>query len=198
MERRNSGTSLSWHGREGVLFGGTRVISLSRLRRLGASWSRRHRRDSDKGGHVGDALIEDGVAVFDDAYQVAEEVGSSRTRTVLDPPHPPDREALGPSAYRSFGWAKATGQDGSTAEAWLETGDSYAFTPAAAIRAVEETLRPSGRGALSPSVAFGANFRVHHPRHRVHRRPPPPPPADATLSPSPASRWVSTDAQEVQ
>ena len=63
-----------------------------------------------------------------------------------------------PSTYRSFGWARATGSDGFTAEAWLETGDSYAFTPAASIRAVEETLAGSRSGALSPAGAFGADF----------------------------------------
>jgi short subunit dehydrogenase-like uncharacterized protein len=63
-----------------------------------------------------------------------------------------------PSTYRSFGWARATSADGITAEAWLETGDAYAFTPAASIRAVEETLAGSKRGALSPAAAFGAEF----------------------------------------
>ena len=63
-----------------------------------------------------------------------------------------------PSASRSFGWARATGHDRSMAEAWLETGDSYAFTPAASIRAVEETLKGIAPGALSPAAAFGADF----------------------------------------
>ena len=63
-----------------------------------------------------------------------------------------------PSTSRSFGWARATGRDGSMAEAWLETGDSYAFTPAASIRAVEETLKGIAPGALSPTAAFGADF----------------------------------------
>jgi short subunit dehydrogenase-like uncharacterized protein len=63
-----------------------------------------------------------------------------------------------PSVSRSFGWARATGRDGSTAEAWLETGDSYAFTPAASIRAVEETLKGTAPGARSPAAAFGADF----------------------------------------
>ncbi len=63
-----------------------------------------------------------------------------------------------PSASRSFGWARATGRDGSTAEAWLETGDSYAFTSAASLRAVEETLKGIAPGALSPAAAFGADF----------------------------------------
>ena len=78
---------------------------------------------------------------------------------------PPARDVTGsddedapPSTYRSFGWARATGSGGASAEAWLQTGDSYAFTPAASIRAVEETLAGSQRGALSPAVAFGAEF----------------------------------------
>ena len=78
---------------------------------------------------------------------------------------PPARDVSGSddeddlsSTYESFGWARAAGSDGATAEAWLQTGDSYAFTPAASIRAVEETLAGSQRGALSPAVAFGADF----------------------------------------
>ena len=100
---------------------------------------------------------------------------------VLDSPDSPDGEALVPSAYRSFGWARATGHDGSRAEAWLETGDSYTFTPAAAIRAVEETLGRSRRGALSPAAAFGANFAFTiQDTTRIDA-----PQADATLSASP-------------
>ncbi|HEY3923707.1 MAG TPA: alpha/beta hydrolase [Acidothermaceae bacterium] len=53
-----------------------------------------------------------------------------------------------PRTYSSFGWARATGPDGATAETWLETGESYAFTAAASIRAVEETLARSPHGAL--------------------------------------------------
>jgi hypothetical protein len=53
---------------------------------------------------------------------------------------------------------KGNGRDGSMAEAWLETGDSYAFTPAASIRAVEETFKGTAPGAFSPAAAFGADF----------------------------------------
>jgi short subunit dehydrogenase-like uncharacterized protein len=80
------------------------------------------------------------------------------------PGHPaPSSKASEPSAdkrpvYRSFGWARATGPDGATTEAWLQTGESYAFTAAASIRAVEETLARSQSGALSPAAAFGADF----------------------------------------
>jgi len=61
-------------------------------------------------------------------------------------------------AYLSFGWARATGPDGATTQAWLQTGESYAFTATATIRAVEETLARSPSGALSPAAAFGADF----------------------------------------
>lgn len=59
---------------------------------------------------------------------------------------------------RSFGWARATGPDGATAQAVLQTGESYAFTAAASIRAVEETLTQSPLGALSPATGLGADF----------------------------------------
>jgi short subunit dehydrogenase-like uncharacterized protein len=69
-------------------------------------------------------------------------------------------EPAGPPANRSFGWARATGPDGTTAQAWLQTGDSYAFTAAASVRAIEEALTRSPRGALSPATAFGADFAL--------------------------------------
>jgi short subunit dehydrogenase-like uncharacterized protein len=81
-------------------------------------------------------------------------------------PVPADPAAAGPRApvgagvYRSFGWARATGPGGATAEAVLQTGESYAFTAAASIRAVEETLTRSPRGALSPAAAFGSDFTL--------------------------------------
>jgi short subunit dehydrogenase-like uncharacterized protein len=69
-------------------------------------------------------------------------------------------EALGAQAYRSFGWARATNADGATAQAWLQTGESYAFTAAASIRSVEEALAHSLCGALSPAAAFGVDFAL--------------------------------------
>jgi short subunit dehydrogenase-like uncharacterized protein len=71
-----------------------------------------------------------------------------------DPPDP------APLAYRSFGWAQATAADGATAAAWLQAGESYAFTAAASIRAVEETLTRALHGAFSPAAAFGADFAL--------------------------------------
>jgi short subunit dehydrogenase-like uncharacterized protein len=70
----------------------------------------------------------------------------------------PATGAGGPQVFRSFGWARARGHDGAIAEAWLQTGESYAFTAAASIRAVEETLKRPLAGALSPAAAFGSDF----------------------------------------
>ena len=69
-----------------------------------------------------------------------------------------DARAAGLGTYRSFGWAKATGADGASTQAWLQTGDAYAFTAAAALRAVEEVFTRTGPGAFSPAAAFGADF----------------------------------------
>jgi short subunit dehydrogenase-like uncharacterized protein len=73
---------------------------------------------------------------------------------------PVPADPAGPGASQSFGWARATGADGAVTEAWLQTGESYAFTAAASIRAVEETLSRSPRGAFSPAAAFGTGFSL--------------------------------------
>lgn len=73
-------------------------------------------------------------------------------------PDPAGQQAVEVPTFRSFGWAHATGRAGDTAEAWLQTGESYAFTAAAAVRAVEETFARSPHGALSPAAAFGVGF----------------------------------------
>jgi short subunit dehydrogenase-like uncharacterized protein len=77
-------------------------------------------------------------------------------------PSPPASGAMAPdpSAFRSFGWARATSPGGATAEAWLQAGESYAFTAAASIRAVEATFARSPSGAVSPAAAFGADFAL--------------------------------------
>jgi short subunit dehydrogenase-like uncharacterized protein len=77
-------------------------------------------------------------------------------------PDPSATEAViaGALIQRSFGWARATSADGSTATALLQTGDSYSFTPAASIRSVEEILEGSHAGALSPASGFGADFAL--------------------------------------
>jgi len=70
----------------------------------------------------------------------------------------PDEAIAEPGNFKSFGWARATGASGERAEAWLETGEPYAFTADASVRAVEETLALSLGGAFSPAAVFGADF----------------------------------------
>lgn len=55
-------------------------------------------------------------------------------------------------------WARATGGDGRAVEAWLETGNAYDFTARSAVLAVERLLADRPRGALTPALAFGADF----------------------------------------
>jgi short subunit dehydrogenase-like uncharacterized protein len=100
---------------------------------------------------------------------LGERLGLPHQAVALDDPAAPadpgtdDRHASpssGPGEYRSFGWARATGPDGATAQAVLQTGESYRFTAGASIRAVEETLTRSPRGAFSPAAAFGSDFAL--------------------------------------
>ncbi len=70
--------------------------------------------------------------------------------------HGPD-EALRQRA-RSYIWACASDDAGNKREAWLETLEAYRLTAVAGILAVENTLRHQPNGALTPSLAFGADF----------------------------------------
>jgi short subunit dehydrogenase-like uncharacterized protein len=97
------------------------------------------------------------------AFQATGAANITAYSAELDPaakPRAPDPRATGSQAYRSYAWARATGPGGATTQAWLQTGEAYAFTAAASIRAVEETLTQSPRGALSPAAAFGADFAL--------------------------------------
>jgi len=73
-------------------------------------------------------------------------------------PQTSETDAVGTHTLPSYGWARATSRDGATAEAFLQTGDSYLFTATASIRAIEETLAGAAPGALSPAEVFGADF----------------------------------------
>lgn len=75
--------------------------------------------------------------------------------------HGPD-ETLRQSA-RSYVWACASDTAGNRREAWLETLEAYQLTAVAGIRAVENTLRQKPCGALTPSLAFGADFVLEIP-----------------------------------
>jgi short subunit dehydrogenase-like uncharacterized protein len=59
---------------------------------------------------------------------------------------------------RSLIWASATAPDGRSATAWLDTVEGYAFTAKGGVRVVERLLVERPIGALTPSLAFGADF----------------------------------------
>ena len=73
---------------------------------------------------------------------------------------PPDTTVESPESmtYRSCGFARAIGADGTSSEAWLNTDESYRYTAMIAVRAVEETLDRMLSGAFSPAAAFGSEF----------------------------------------
>jgi short subunit dehydrogenase-like uncharacterized protein len=90
------------------------------------------------------------------AYQATGAQDVVAYSALVDPPE--TGESPESQTYRSFGWARAIGSDGTSSEAWLETGESYRYTAMIATRAVEETLDRTLSGAFSPAAAFGSEF----------------------------------------
>jgi len=81
--------------------------------------------------------------------------GPGLNRTAVAPPQ------MDPCRIdRPSGQARALGPDGTTTQAWLQTGEACAFTAAASIRTVPETLTRSLRAAFSPAAASGAGFAL--------------------------------------
>ncbi|MAS35121.1 MAG: hypothetical protein CL610_14010 [Anaerolineaceae bacterium] len=74
-----------------------------------------------------------------------------------------DRAFKGPTEQqrqtsRSYLWARAADAAGHSAEAWLEIPEAYQFTMLAGLQAVEHTLADHPVGAVTPAMAFGADF----------------------------------------
>jgi short subunit dehydrogenase-like uncharacterized protein len=74
-----------------------------------------------------------------------------------------DQQTTGPSEHareqgRSYLYAQARNARGNTCEAWLETPEAYRFTAEVAPLVVERVLDGGLRGALTPALAFGADF----------------------------------------
>lgn len=63
------------------------------------------------------------------------------------------------ASQRSQGWARVTDRNGNAVEAWLETGEGYAFTAAASVLAVEWVLSRQPSGVLT-AAAFGSDFAL--------------------------------------
>lgn len=73
-----------------------------------------------------------------------------------------DRVASGPDqhtreTYQSYIWSHASSA-AHQAQAWLITPEPYQFTVEIAIHAVEQTAELRPTGALTPALAFGADF----------------------------------------
>jgi short subunit dehydrogenase-like uncharacterized protein len=66
-------------------------------------------------------------------------------------------EALRQSG-RSYIWARAAEPSGRAVEAWLETAEGYQLTVWGSVLAAERVLEGQFVGALTPSLAFGADF----------------------------------------
>ncbi len=70
--------------------------------------------------------------------------------------HGPDEQTL--QTARSYLWAQVTNDKDTFYQAWLETIESYRFTAVAGVRAVEKLFKLKSKGALTPALAFGADF----------------------------------------
>lgn len=67
-------------------------------------------------------------------------------------------DAVARSGGRAYLWARAATGNGLAREAWLETVDGYALTAESAVLALEKIVEQRPVGALTPALAFGADF----------------------------------------
>lgn len=65
--------------------------------------------------------------------------------------------------YRCYIWASVSNDKGMKAQAWLETMESYRFTAVSGVRCVEKIFEMKPSGALTPALAFGADFVLEIP-----------------------------------
>lgn len=75
--------------------------------------------------------------------------------------HGPDENKR--KTYRCYIYASVHNTKGVKAQAWLETMESYRFTAVAGVRSVEKLLELRPKGALTPALAFGADFILEIP-----------------------------------
>ena len=68
--------------------------------------------------------------------------------------------------FRCYIWASASNDAGVQTEGWLETMESYRFTAVAGVRCVEKIFEIKPKGALTPALAFGADFILEIPETR--------------------------------
>jgi short subunit dehydrogenase-like uncharacterized protein len=65
--------------------------------------------------------------------------------------------------YRCYISASVYNNKGMEAHAWLETMESYRFTAVSGVRSVEKLFDIEPTGALTPALAFGADFILEFP-----------------------------------
>lgn len=82
-------------------------------------------------------------------------------RYAISSVHGPDEHVR--RTERSQVWVYARNEEGVERQAWLETLEAYQFTAVAGVCGVEEVLRNQIRGALTPGLAFGADFLLGFP-----------------------------------
>lgn len=75
--------------------------------------------------------------------------------------HGPDESAR--RTNRCHIWVSVSDDDGKSEQAWLETMESYRFTAESAVLSVEKVLKQHPKGALTPALAFGADFVLEVP-----------------------------------
>ncbi len=69
-------------------------------------------------------------------------------------------------SFRSYIWASASNDAGVKKEVWLETMEPYRFISITGVRCVENILDVKPKGALTPALAFGADFVLEIPETR--------------------------------
>ncbi len=68
----------------------------------------------------------------------------------------PDERML--NEGHSYVWAMAKNEKGERKEAWLDTVEGYRFTAIAGVLGIEKVFQLKLKGALTPAMAFGADF----------------------------------------
>jgi short subunit dehydrogenase-like uncharacterized protein len=97
----------------------------------------------------------------------AEELGSNKKAKkkvqdwIEENVHGPDE--LTRHTNRSYIWASVSNDDGKTEQVWLETMESYRFTAISAVLSIEKVFELQPKGALTPALAFGADFVLEVP-----------------------------------
>lgn len=82
------------------------------------------------------------------------------TRSRRPSKNPSTRPTTQDEPATSYVWARAAAPDGRSAEAWLRTGEGYAYSARSAVLAVEATLAAQPQGATTVARAFGADLSI--------------------------------------